>query len=142
VQERLPRELRETAHGCLPPPLAAMVSATVDPFVQAVFDIEVPRMAFGRACLIGDAAFALRPRAAAGTAKAAEDAWKLAEALEGCEWDITLALKRRERPQLELGRQVLKRARAAGNRSQFESAWRMGDPLPFGLYRTGDSSMA
>ena len=32
-------------------------------------------MAFGRICLIGDAAFAVRPHAAAGTAKAAADGW-------------------------------------------------------------------
>ena len=32
-------------------------------------------MAFGRVALIGDAAFAARPHAAAGTAKAAEDAF-------------------------------------------------------------------
>ena len=32
-------------------------------------------MAYGRVALIGDAAFALRPHVAAGTAKAAEDAW-------------------------------------------------------------------
>jgi 2,6-dihydroxypyridine 3-monooxygenase len=99
-------------------------------------------MAFGRVCLIGDAAFALRPHAAAGTAKAAEDAWKLADALEACQWDVVAALERWEPAQLELGRQVLERTRDAGNRSQLESAWRIGDPLPFGLYRTSDSSMA
>ena len=38
-------------------------------------------MAFGRVCLIGDAAFAVRPHAAAGTAKAADDGWALAEEL-------------------------------------------------------------
>ena len=35
---------------------------------------EVPRMVFGSACLLGDAAFVLRPHAAVGTAKAATDA--------------------------------------------------------------------
>ena len=42
---------------------------------------DAPRMAFGRLCLIGDAAFVARPHAAAGTAKAAEDGWQLARAL-------------------------------------------------------------
>ena len=39
-----------------------------------IVDLEVPRMAFGRSCLIGDAAFALRPHIGVGTAKAADDA--------------------------------------------------------------------
>ncbi len=42
-------------------------------------DAGVHRLAFGRVCLIGDAAFAVRPHAAAGTAKAAKDGRKLAE---------------------------------------------------------------
>ena len=37
--------LRAAATELLPPTLAAMVRHTADPFVQAVFDIEVPRMA-------------------------------------------------------------------------------------------------
>ena len=49
--------------------------------MQVIFDIEVPRMAFGRVCLIGDAAFAVRPHIAAGTAKAASDAWGAGEDL-------------------------------------------------------------
>ena len=64
-----------------------------EPFVQAVFDIEVPRMAFGRTCLIGDAAFALRPHIAAGTAKAASDGWALADALEAAGCDVPAALE-------------------------------------------------
>ena len=53
-----------------------------EPFVQLIVDVAVPRMVFGRICLLGDAAFALRPHAAVGTAKAAEDAWQLARALQ------------------------------------------------------------
>ena len=33
-------------------------------------------------CIIGDATFAVRPQAAAGTAKAAADAWALRDAIE------------------------------------------------------------
>ena len=51
-------------------------------------------MAFGRVCLLGDAAFALRPHAAAGTAKAAADAWALAEALAASGGDLQAALPR------------------------------------------------
>mgnify|MGYP003353693331 CR=1 FL=1 len=40
----------------------------------------------GRACIMGDAAFAARPHAAAGTAKAAEDAWVLVDELTRRGW--------------------------------------------------------
>jgi 2,6-dihydroxypyridine 3-monooxygenase len=141
VQERHVKKLRDAATSELPPPIAEVLLKTAEPFVQVVFDIEVPRMAFGRVCLIGDAAFTLRPHAAAGTAKAAEDAWKLGEAVRKMGGDVVAALKRWEPGQLELGRQVLARTRDAGRRSQFEGTWRIGDPLPFGLYEVGDSAM-
>jgi len=36
---------------------------------------------------------------------------------------------------------VLARTREAGRRVQVDNAWRIGDPLPFGLYTVGDSTM-
>jgi 2,6-dihydroxypyridine 3-monooxygenase len=105
--------------------------------VQPILDIEVPRMAFRRVCLIGDAAFAVRPHAAAGTAKAAADAWELARALEE-QPDIESALQTWERGQLELGRKLLERTRRIGRRSQVDCNWSPGDPeLIFGLYEPG-----
>jgi 2,6-dihydroxypyridine 3-monooxygenase len=139
VQGRHIEELHAAAAE-LPPLLAETVLGTTEPFVQVIFDIEVPRIAFGRVCLIGDAAFAVRPHTAAGTAKAAEDAWKLGEAIKG-EGDVVTALRRWEPGQLRLGRTVLARTREAGRRVQFEGTWRIGDPLPFGLYEEGDSAM-
>ncbi|HZC82917.1 MAG TPA: FAD binding domain-containing protein, partial [Rubrobacter sp.] len=141
VQERHIEELRDAAASALPPPHAEVLFKTAEPFVQAVFDIEVPRMAFGCVCLIGDAAFTLRPHAAAGTAKAAEDAWKLGGAVLETGGDVAAALERWEPGQLKLGRRILARTRDAGQRSQFEGTWRTGDPLPFGLYEVGDSSI-
>ena len=131
-------ELRAVAAAQLAPQLAEVVRRTRLPFVQVIFDIEVERMAFGRVCLIGDAAFALRPHAAAGTAKAAADAWALAEALAATQGDLRAALPRWERRQLAVGRAVLERTRRNGNKSQFEGTWRPGDPeLVFGLYEPG-----
>jgi 2,6-dihydroxypyridine 3-monooxygenase len=142
VQERHVASLFEAAEATLPDTVAEVVIGSRDPFVQVVMDVEVDHMAFGRTCLIGDAAFAIRPHAAAGTAKAAEDAWKLAEALRLAEGDVGEALERWEPGQLELGRRVLERARDIGNRSQFLGTYRPGDPyLAFGLYRPGDSWM-
>jgi 2,6-dihydroxypyridine 3-monooxygenase len=141
VQERQRAELQGTAREALPAPLAELVSKTPDPFVQAVFDVEVQRMAFGRICLIGDAAFALRPHVAAGTAKAADDAWRLGSAMADSEGDVEAALRAWEPGQLALGRSALRRTREAGERSQFRNSWRTGDPLPFGLHEQGDSSL-
>jgi 2,6-dihydroxypyridine 3-monooxygenase len=132
------RELRAFAAGHLAPQLAEVVHRTELPFVQVVFDIDVGRMAFGRVCLLGDAAFALRPHAAAGTAKAAADAWALADALEQSRGGVEEALARWERQQLAVGRAVLERSRRNGDKSQFEGTWRPGDPeLAFGLYGPG-----
>lgn len=132
--------LREQADEVLAPPLAEMVRRTAQPFVQVVFDLAVPQMAFDRICLIGDAACALRPHAAVGTAKAAEDSWKLAEAMEECDLDVREALRRWEPGQLELIQRALERTREAGERLQFENSWQVGEPLAFGLYEQGDSS--
>ena len=129
-----------TAAARLPAPLAEAVARTAEPFVQLIVDVAVPRMVFGRVCLLGDAAFALRPHAAVGTAKAAEDAWQLARALQAAGGDVDRALQEWEAAQLQLGRQVAGRTCRAGDRSQFEGTWRVGEPLPFGLYEVGDSA--
>jgi 2,6-dihydroxypyridine 3-monooxygenase len=130
--------LRRFATEHLAPPIAEVVCSAAEPFVQAVFDIEVPRMVSGRACLVGDAAFAVRPHAAAGTAKAAEDGWVLAEELTRADGDVDVALSRWEERQLELGASLLDRTRAIGDSSQSRGDFRAGDArLVFGLYGPG-----
>ncbi|NTX44651.1 hypothetical protein HT749_14675 [Burkholderia cepacia] len=76
-------ELVDAGRRMLAPTLAALVDATEAPFAQAILDLSVERMAFGRAVLLGDAACLVRPHTAAGVAKAAENAVGLAEALRG-----------------------------------------------------------
>jgi 2,6-dihydroxypyridine 3-monooxygenase len=139
VQAHHVDELR-TAAKHLPGPLAEIVMQTAEPFVQVIVDVGVPRMVIGRVCILGDAAFALRPHAAVGTAKAAEDAWQLARALQSNPGDVDGALTAWEDMQLRLGRQVAARTCDAGNRSQFDGTWQVGEPLPFGLYEVGDSA--
>lgn len=141
VQERHLAKLREDASSTLPPPLVEVVLNTAQPFIQLIFDCEVPSMVSGRVCVIGDAAFVARPHAAAGTAKAAEDGWKLGEAIKKTAGDVVAALRLWEPGQLRLGRSVLARTREAGQRLQFEGTWHVGEMLPFGLYEIGDSSM-
>ncbi len=131
--------LRRDAARLLAPPIAEVVTNVAEPFVQVISDIEVSRMAFGRICLIGDAAFAVRPHAAAGTAKAAEDGWTLAEELTKSGGDVAAALTAWERRQLELGHSLLARCRDIGDSSQFAGTFRPGDPrLIFGLHGPGN----
>jgi len=131
--------MRRAAMSELAPPIAAVVTDVAEPFVQAVYDIGVPRMAFGRVCLIGDAAFAVRPHAAAGTAKAAADGWALAAELTAAGGDVPAALASWERGQLALGRSLLARCREIGDSSQFGGTFRPGDQrLIFGLYGPGN----
>ncbi|HET9972672.1 MAG TPA: hypothetical protein VFQ68_30855 [Streptosporangiaceae bacterium] len=131
--------LRRAAAAALAPPVAEVVTGVAEPFVQVVYDIAVPRMAFGRACLLGDAAFAVRPHAAAGTAKAAADGWALAAELTAAGGDVPTALASWERSQLALGRALLARCREIGDSSQFGGTFRPGDErLIFGLYGPGN----
>ena len=53
-----------------------------EPILQPIYDLESPRMAFGRVAILGDAAFVARPHVAAGVSKAADDAAALAAALQ------------------------------------------------------------
>jgi 2,6-dihydroxypyridine 3-monooxygenase len=130
--------MRHTASRELAPPIAEVVTGVAEPFVQVVYDIAVPRMAFGRVCLIGDAAFAVRPHAAAGTAKAAADGWALAAGLTAAGGDVPAALARWERGQLALGQALLARCRDIGDSSQVHGTFRPGDRrLIFGLYEPG-----
>jgi 2,6-dihydroxypyridine 3-monooxygenase len=78
VSAELTAEVRAEAARELHPRFAELVQRTRDPFIQTIIDVAVPRMAIGRLCLLGDAAFVLRPHPAAATAKAAADATALA----------------------------------------------------------------
>ncbi len=134
-------ELREASERLLPGPFVELVRITAQPFLQAIYDVDVPRMADGRMCLLGDAAVALRPHPAAGSAKAAEDGYQLGRALRDPGVEVLGALCAWQARQLELARTVLARSRESGDGVQFAGSWRVGDPLPYGLYEQGDSIM-
>lgn len=120
-------ELRTTAAARLPAVLAEVVHAAAEPFLQVIYDVDIPRMVFGRTCLIGDAGFIARPHAAAGTAKAAANAWALADALATYD-TVPAALAAWEPGQLALGRQLLERTQRLGARSQVSGTWDPTDP--------------
>lgn len=106
-------EMREAAETVLSPQFRELVRLLERPMLQAIYDIESPRMAFGRVAIIGDAAFVARPHVGAGVAKAAQDALALMRALDGGD-DIAQALKRMEATQQPFGRRVIARARELG----------------------------
>jgi 2,6-dihydroxypyridine 3-monooxygenase len=133
-------ELRAAA-GDLPPAFTDLIRATPEPFVQVIVDLEVPGMVRGRVCLVGDAAFALRPHIAAGTAKAAADARALAEAIGAADGAVPAALRAWEPGQLELGRATTTRTREVGERAQVTSTFSPGDPeVAFGLHKPKDGN--
>ena len=132
-------EMRSTAERVLAPTLLEVVMGCHQPLIQAVFDLESPKMAFGRVCLIGDAAIGLRPHVAAGQAKACADAWALRDALTESDGDVPAALSRWEPVQLALGHHALARTRAMGDASQFRGTMFAGDPdWKFGLWEPGN----
>jgi 2-polyprenyl-6-methoxyphenol hydroxylase-like FAD-dependent oxidoreductase len=117
----VPAELTAEVHAAatheLHPRFVELVQGTADPFIQTILDVVVPHMVFGRACLLGDAAFVVRPHAAAATAKAAADATTLATALAADPGDPDAALRSWERRQLEHGRGLVDHGIALGRRS-------------------------
>jgi 2,6-dihydroxypyridine 3-monooxygenase len=138
VQDRYITQMRQDAADLLAPAVAEVVLATKNPYLQVVYDLRSTRMATGRVALIGDAACAARPHAAAGTAKAAADGWTLAAELRDCSGDIPSALAKWEPPQLQLSDNLIRRVIDTGERSQFHNCWIPGDPdLRFGLYGPG-----
>ena len=139
VQDRYVDEMKRTAAEVFAPAIASVIEATETPYLQVLSDARSTRMAMGRVALIGDAACAARPHAAAGTAKAAADGWALASALGEANGDIAAALTKWEPAQLQLSDALLRRVVAMGERSQFSNTWTPGDPdLRFGLYGPGN----
>ena len=130
---------KEFADAHMAPAVAEILHRTPEPFVQVIYDIDVERMAFGRVALIGDAAFAVRPHAAAGTAKACADAWALRDALRDAGGDPVVALARWEPGQLALGRQLLARTRDMGGPFAVQARLGPGRPVaPARAVRTGE----
>ncbi|WP_341892022.1 FAD binding domain-containing protein [Variovorax sp. YR752] len=84
--------LMRKSTALLAPTFQTLIEATKEPFVQAILDLQVPRMVFGRAILLGDAAFVPRPHTAGSTAKAAANALALAKALQPLGADVDEAL--------------------------------------------------
>lgn len=139
VQEKHLKVFKESL-GELSEILQETFSATEHPFLQAVQDRETDNIAFGRVCLLGDAAFAVRPHVAVGTAKAANDALELMHALLRNRNDVKSALLEYDEKQGKVGRACLHRSVELGERLQ-RGHWEEGQMLELGLFEVMDSTM-
>jgi len=107
--------MRQDADRLLAPAFAEVVRRTEQPFIQAILDLEAPRMAVGRrSVILGDAAFVARPHVGMGVTKAAADAAALVAALERHPQDLGAALRRFEAARLPFGAAVVGHARQLG----------------------------
>ena len=104
--------MRAAAERLLAPQFREVVRMIDEPILQPIYDLETPRMAFGRVAIIGDAAFVARPHVAAGVAKAADDAAALAR--RSTHGEVEPALRRFEAQRLPVGRRIIERARHLG----------------------------
>ena len=120
--------IKEDARRLLAPQVATLVERS-QPFFQAVFDVESPRLTVGRVALLGDAAFVARPHVGMGVTKGALDAACLANSL--AEHEIDAALARYDGLRGEFGRRCVARARRLGSyieaRSRPERHWSAGE---------------
>ena len=119
-------EMRADAERLIAPQFRQIVRLIAEPILQPIYDLESPRMAFGRVAVVGDAAFVARPHVAAGVSKAADDAAALAGALQR-EPDVESALKVFEAARLPENYRIIERARHLGaylqaSRTQEEQA--------------------
>ena len=106
-------QMQAHAAEVLAPQFREVVALTEQPFLQPIYDLEATHMVVGRVALVGDAAFVARPHVGAGVAKAAGDAFALANVL-GQDEDIAAALRRFEAERLGVGRRIIQRARHLG----------------------------
>ena len=114
IRAEVVAELRQAARDLLSPEFAAIVAHTPDPFFQPIYDVEAPRMAFGRVALLGDAAFVARPHCGMGVTKAAADAVELVDALAATDNDIAAALAIYDKARVAFGYKVVAHARHLG----------------------------
>jgi 2-polyprenyl-6-methoxyphenol hydroxylase-like FAD-dependent oxidoreductase len=113
LRAELVAAMRAEAEAKLAPQFAELVRKTAQPILQPIFDLESPRLVFGRVAVLGDAAFVARPHCGMGVTKAAEDAVVLVDAL-GAHATLDDALADYEQKRLRFGREVVEHARNLG----------------------------
>src|SRR3954470_21153118 len=113
IRAEIAARLKRDAHDLLAPQLATIIERS-QPFFQAIFDLESPRVTHGRVVLLGDCAFVARPHVGMGVTKASLDARCLARSLELVPHDLDAALERYDGMRREFGSWCVQRSRAIG----------------------------
>ena len=112
IRPELVAEMKAHALEVLPDAISAVVQQGAQPLLQAISDMESPRMVFGRVALCGDAAFVVRPHVAGGAGKAALDAACLADCIG--QDGIDAGLARYESKQRDFGSRIVQHSRYLG----------------------------
>lgn len=106
-------DMEDAATSLLAPQFAEVVTKTAQPLFQPIFDLTVPRMAFGRIALLGDAAFVARPHCGMGVTKAAGDAMAIVRALSEHS-TVETALDAYSTERVQFGHAIVEHARHLG----------------------------
>ena len=107
-------EMREAAERLLPSQFRGAMRLIEQPFLQPIYDLESPQMAFDRVALVGDAAFVVRPHVGGGVVKAAQDAAALAAAL-GAHDTVQEGLRTYQDQRVDVGKRFVAQARRLGS---------------------------
>ena len=105
--------MRQAARDLLAPQFAEVLEKTALPFLQPIFDLVSPQLAFGRIALLGDAAFVARPHVGMGVSKAGEDAMALAACI-AAHGATPAALQHYDAERRPAGLAIVQRARWLG----------------------------
>ena len=144
--------VKQAARETIAPALADIFSAS-RPYFQPIYDLAAPQLVFGRAIIMGDAAFVARPHVGAGVTKAALDAACLADALADHD-SIAAALAYYGRTRKAAGDWIIDRAREfgaicihressdAGRRERAERAWQEYLRMPDRIHEWGLEALA
>ena len=112
IRRQVIAAMQAAAERLVAPQFRVVARMMNEPVLQPIYDLETPRMAFGRVAILGDAAFVARPHVGAGVSKACDDALALADALTAQE--VEPALRAFEAKRLPVGRRIIEYARHLG----------------------------
>jgi 2-polyprenyl-6-methoxyphenol hydroxylase-like FAD-dependent oxidoreductase len=114
ISVRVREEMCTMAREVLAPQFAEAIERAKLVFFQPIVDLESPRLVFGRAVVIGDAAFTARPHVAMGVPKGGGDAIALAESIRRSGDDYLSGLQAFEAERLRIGGVIVARGRYLG----------------------------
>lgn len=125
----LPRDHIEYLHKLsaqvLPTDIMNLIIQTQQPFIQAIFDFQLPEYSNNNIIFIGDAASTLRPHTASGVLKALQDAIKLYELIKNNK-DKTMIetiITWKKNQQTQLADEVQKAKNLGDNLVKFTPNW-------------------